>query len=77
MATAQSNEGENDFPPGIGQPALRALAGAGIESLDQLTQVSEADLKKLHGMGPKGIRILGEALAAKGLSFAPGKKPAK
>ena len=76
MATSKSNQGENDFPAGISQPALRALAGAGYTGLDQLTTVSEAELKKLHGMGPKALRILGEALAAKGLSFAPGKRSA-
>lgn len=76
MASAKPIQGENDFPPKIGQPAMRALAGAGYSGLDQLTAVSEAELKKLHGMGPKALRILGEALAAQGLSFAPGKKTA-
>lgn len=74
MATAKSNQSENHFPAGIGQPAMRALVGAGYTDLNQLTTVSEAELKKLHGVGPKALRILGEALAAKGLSFAPDKK---
>jgi hypothetical protein len=40
-----------------------------------LTRVTEADLLKLHGMGPKGIRILRSALAERRLSFAkPGPK---
>ena len=59
-----------DFPRGLSQPALRALAGAGYTRLEQLAAVSEAELLKLHGMGPKGTRILGEALREKGLSFA-------
>ena len=67
-----TNQNTN-FPAGLSAPALRALAGAGITNLDQLSQVSEAELKRLHGMGPKGIRILREALAARGLSFADGK----
>lgn len=57
------------FPPGIGKPALRALVGAGYTRLEQLTEVTEAELLKLHGMGPKGLRILRSALEAKGLSF--------
>ena len=65
-------QSENDFPK-IGRPAHQALAAAGYTRLEQLTQVTEADLLKLHGMGPKAIRILGEALEAKGWSFAPKK----
>jgi hypothetical protein len=57
------------FPPGMSQPSLRALLGAGYTSLEQLTTTTAADLLALHGMGPKGIRLLREALAAHGLSF--------
>jgi hypothetical protein len=53
------------FPP-IGGPALRALATAGIRSLGALTRWSEHDLLQLHGMGPKGVRLLKEALAGQG-----------
>ena len=58
----------NDFPK-IGAPALRALHRAGYTKLEQLTQTNEAELAKLHGMGPKALRILREALEAKGLQF--------
>jgi dihydrofolate reductase len=34
-----------------------------------ITKVSEKDLGKLHGMGPKALRTLKEALGEKGLSF--------
>ena len=34
-----------------------------------LTRWTERDLAALHGMGPKGIRILKEALAEEGLAF--------
>ncbi|WP_329125794.1 DNA-binding protein [Streptomyces sp. NBC_01465] len=56
--------------PKIGAPAERALANAGYTGLAQLAGVSEKELKKLHGMGPKALGILREALAAEGLSFA-------
>lgn len=56
--------------PKISAPALRALTAAGYQRLEQLTQVSEADLLKLHGMGPKAIHILRAALADRGLAFA-------
>jgi DNA-directed RNA polymerase alpha subunit len=57
------------LPAGLSQPALRALAGAGYATLDQLAKVREADLAKLHGMGPKGIRTIQEALQQRGLSL--------
>lgn len=58
-----------DFP-NIGAPAFRALDGAGIHSLTDLTKYSEDDLLALHGFGPRALRILSEALAAQGLSIA-------
>jgi hypothetical protein len=32
--------------------------------MDEVARWTEKDLSALHGMGPKGIRILQEALAA-------------
>ena len=44
---------DNKLPEGMGSPARRALTAAGIETLEDLTRISEAELMKLHGMGPK------------------------
>ena len=63
---------ESDFP-NIGAPATRALEIEGYTQLKQLTKVSEEELAQLHGIGPKAIRILGEALKAKGWAFKPAK----
>lgn len=63
----------SELPVGLSAPALRALNGAGYKRLDQLTRVSEAELKKLHGLGPRGIDLLRIALNTKGLSFAESK----
>jgi hypothetical protein len=57
-----------DFPK-PSQPAIQALHAAGFTRLEQLTSITEKDLGKLHGMGPKALRILRKALAAKNLSF--------
>ena len=70
MTDPQRDRATSDFPK-LAKPAQRALAGAGYAHLEQLTKVSEAELKQLHGMGPKAIELLRDALAAKGLSFAP------
>jgi hypothetical protein len=67
--TAQNLTPDCDFP-NIGRPALNALTEAGYTKLSQLTKVSEKELLRLHGVGPKAIRILSEALAAGGNSFA-------
>ena len=64
------NTQESDFPVGLSRPAQRTLAGAGYVRLEQLTRVTEAEVLKLHGMGPKAIEALRHALADKGLSFA-------
>ncbi len=53
----------------ISKPAHRALKGAGIETLDQLTKFREDELLALHGFGPKGLEILKSKLAENGLSF--------
>ena len=61
----------NAFPK-IGAPATRALEAAGYSRLEQLTKVTEAELGQLHGMGPKALGILHDALKEKGLSFKAG-----
>jgi uncharacterized protein YdhG (YjbR/CyaY superfamily) len=48
------------------------LEAAGYTNLKQLTKVTEAELAQLHGMGPKTLGILREALKAEGLSFKQG-----
>ncbi|RVU22776.1 DNA-binding protein [Streptomyces antnestii] len=57
------------FPRGIGAPATRALNAAGYTHLAQLSGVPVDELKALHGMGPKALRVLGEALAERGLAL--------
>lgn len=62
----------HDLPDGLSKPAQRALAGAGYTHLEQLTGTSEKKLKGLHGMGPKAIGLLRQALAEHDLAFADG-----
>ncbi len=58
--------------PKLAKPARRALSAAGYTRLDQLAQVSESDLTKLHGIGATAITALREALHERGLSFHAG-----
>ena len=59
--------------PKLAAPAQRALAGAGISNLKQLSKHTEAEIAKLHGIGPNAITALRAALKSKGLAFAGGK----
>jgi len=61
---------ESDLPIELAKPAQRALHAAGYLRLEQLTKVSETELKQLHGIGPNAIKQLRRALEALGLSFA-------
>ncbi len=63
-------QGKSPFPK-IGAPATRALEAAGYTHLKQLTRVTAAELAQLHGIGPKALGILRDALQAQGLSFKP------
>lgn len=58
--------------PKIGAPATRALEAVGYTNFKQLTKATEAELAQLHGMGPKALLILREALKVEGLSFKQG-----
>jgi DNA-directed RNA polymerase alpha subunit len=77
MAKKNSNaQPETDLPAGLAKPAQRALAAAGYTRLEQFTKVTEAEVLKLHGMGPNAMEKIRQALAASGLSFAESNFPA-
>jgi hypothetical protein len=57
-------------PKGLAKPAQRALANAGVASLEDLAGRSEPGIASLHGMGPDAMRVLREAMAARGLTFS-------
>jgi DNA-directed RNA polymerase alpha subunit len=54
------------WPKGVSQPAIRALNSAGYFRLGELTGVSESDLLRLHGIGPKSVRVIKQSLAERG-----------
>ena len=61
---------DSDLPEGLAAPARRVLAQAGFIRLQQFTDLTEAEVSQLHGMGPKAIELIRLALAAKGLTFS-------
>lgn len=58
-----------DLPDAIGKTAARELAHHGITTLEQVASHSQKELLAIHGVGPKAVRILGDALAVESLAY--------
>jgi predicted flap endonuclease-1-like 5' DNA nuclease len=58
-----------DLPDAIGKTAARELSYNGITSLHQVAEHTRAELLAIHGVGPKAIAILAEALHERGLTY--------
>lgn len=58
------------LPPKLSQPAQRALANARIKTLEDCCRIREAELAKLHGIGPNALDKIKAAMAEHGLHFA-------
>jgi len=53
--------------PRISRPANDALDEAELTTLESVARTPRKEVAALHGMGPKGIRVLTEAIEAAGL----------
>lgn len=69
MSTRETPEQIGDLPK-IGRPANSALLTIGVTTLDEVAALGETQLLALHGVGPRAIRILREALAEQGRSLS-------
>ena len=67
---AAENQLESGFLSFLSGPARGALEYAGISTLTKLSQYSERELLKLHGVGLKSIPTLRQALQDAGLTFS-------
>ena len=61
---------EGGFLSLLSGPARGALVEAGITTLEQLSQYSEREILKLHGVGPKSMPTLRLTLSDAGMAFA-------
>lgn len=52
----------------MGKTAPRELQSAGVDSLQKASERTEKELLAIHGVGPKAIRIMKEAMKEKGLT---------
>lgn len=57
--------------PKIGKPATGALAAIGITTLEAAAALGERKLLAMHGIGPKAVAILRQALAKRGEVLKP------
>lgn len=64
MSTRDVPDQVGDLPR-IGRPATSALLAQGITTLDQVDAYGTRNLLRIHGVGPKAVRLLDDALAAR------------
>ncbi|PWG67662.1 DNA-binding protein, partial [Enterobacter mori] len=55
--------------PEIGVPATKALKELGVTNLEEVASYERTTLLDIHGIGPKAIEILEQALKDVDLSF--------
>lgn len=53
----------------LAKPAQRALANAGINTLEQLSQLTEAELMRLHGIGKNALQTIKTDMAKHQIHF--------
>jgi hypothetical protein len=67
---ASEDKPESGFLSLLSAPARGALVHAAISTLTELSKHSEQEILNLHGVGPKTLPILRQALRDAGLAFA-------
>ena len=70
MNAKDIDEFGSEFPHAVGRVAKRELAAHGFTRYEHLTRTTQKDLLAIHVIGPKAVRILGEDLEDRDLSFA-------
>jgi len=66
---AAADKPESGFLARLSAPARGALEHVGISTLAKLSQYSEREILQLHGVGPKSLPILRQALHDAGMAF--------
>lgn len=56
------------LPDDLAAPAVRALEGEGITTLEDVSKKGLASVEELHGVGPTAVDALRDALKDAGLS---------
>ena len=72
MAPKTVEPGRTPLPRGIAAPARRAFAQAGIETLEQVVALGGRALGRMHGICPRTLAQLEDALDEHGLELPAG-----
>lgn len=54
----------------LSKPAKRAILNSGITTLEELAAISEREVAKWHGIGPRALITIRVILEENGLSFS-------
>ena len=68
-ACERERKPNSGFLSKLSSPARNALIHEGITTLEQLSDFSEKEILKIHGIGPASLPTLKASLEEKGLSF--------
>lgn len=69
MVNKTERKPSNGFMLLLSAPARRALENNGITTLEKLSNYSEREIMKFHGLGKSSLPVLRTALAEKGFTF--------
>ena len=72
MAKKTAAPGRTPLPVGIAAPARRALAQAGVETLEQVVELGLRRLSTMHGMCARTLAQLQDAMDEHGLVLPAG-----
>jgi ERCC4-type nuclease len=50
-------------------PAQRAILDAGIKTVEELSNMSEAEIMSLHGLGPNAVQTIKRFMAENGMAL--------
>lgn len=65
----KENKPKSGFLSKLSSPARNALFHEGIDSLQKLSNLTEKEILKIHGIGPASLPIMRASLEEEGLSF--------
>ena len=72
MTRKSSQPGSTPLPAGLAAPARRSLAHAGVETLEQVVALGGRTLGRMHGICPRTLAQLEDALDEHGLELPAG-----
>ncbi|WP_416151782.1 RNA polymerase alpha subunit C-terminal domain-containing protein [Salipaludibacillus sp. HK11] len=65
----KENKPKSGFLSKLSSPARNALVHEGIDTLQKLSEYTEKEILKIHGIGPASLPTMRTLLKEKGLSF--------